>query len=202
MQQSETLGELAKALATFQGSVPTIKKDADNPFFKSKYASLENILTTIRPELAKNGLSVSQFPTENNGLTTVLMHSSGEYLQSTVSMSPKDNTPQAQGSAITYMRRYALSAVLGLATDEDDDGNEASKATPTKPAAKQAPKPPKLPTEPFAAAKVMIGQAKDVDAVIAVSVRADASDKFTSDQKQEIKRLAALKVDSFDNQPQ
>lgn len=122
---------------SFQGEVSAVTKDGNNPYFKSKYATLENIIDTIRLPLQKNGLSFSQFPTGENELVTILMHSSGEYLQSTVKMAPKDNTPQGQGSAITYMRRYALSAILGIATEEDDDGNGASK--PSAPAQKTAP---------------------------------------------------------------
>jgi hypothetical protein len=85
----------------------------------------------------------SQFP-DGDGLTTMLMHSSGEWLAATSRMTPKDQTPQGQGSAITYLRRYALSSVLGLATEDDDDGNAASKApvaakrAPTRPATSPA----------------------------------------------------------------
>jgi hypothetical protein len=200
VKKSDTIVEISKALVKFQAKVGTIKKDADNPFFKSKYASLENILTTIRKDLTDNGLAISQFPTGEDELTTILVHSSGEYLQSTVKISPKDRTPQGIGSAITYMRRYALSAVLGLATDEDDDGNAASAARkPVPPAAPKAPTRPKLPADPFDAAVMMIDQAKDVDAVIAVSDRASGSDKLTEEQKTKIKKHAAFKVDSFDN---
>lgn len=134
MEKSTTITEIAKALTKFQSKVSLIKKDGKNPFFKSKYATLENVIETIRSPLEETGLSFSQFPSGENELTTMLIHISGEYLQSTVKMSPKENTPQGQGSAITYMRRYALSAVLGLATEEDDDGNEASKpSTKEKP---------------------------------------------------------------------
>lgn len=136
MEKSTTITEIAKALANFQGKVATIKKDGENPFFKSKYATLENVIETIRKPLSEAGLSFAQFPCGENELTTIIMHISGEYLQSTVKINPKDNTPQSQGSAITYMRRYALSAVLGLATEEDDDGNEASKPSKLKQSSK------------------------------------------------------------------
>lgn len=135
MEKSQTIKELATALASFQSEVNAVKKDGNNPFFKSKYATLENIIETVREPLKKHELSFSQFPSGVNGLTTILMHNSGEYLQSTITMTPKDNTPQGQGSAITYMRRYALSSILGIATEEDDDGNAAS-----KPKAVEAPK--------------------------------------------------------------
>jgi hypothetical protein len=116
--------------------VGTIKKDATNPFFKSKYATLENIIAHITDPLATNKLTFSQFP-DGAGLTTILMHESGEWMKATMPLH-MGTKPQEQGSALTYARRYALSAVLGLAVDEDDDGNEASKPT-AKPVA--APKP-------------------------------------------------------------
>jgi ERF superfamily len=125
MNKSESIKELATALSKFQGEVQTIKKDATNPFFKSKYAPLDTIIEGIKKPLMANGLSYSQFPTGDNELSTILMHSSGEWIQSSVKMFAKDNTPQAQGSSITYMRRYAISAILGIATDDDDDANIA-----------------------------------------------------------------------------
>jgi hypothetical protein len=106
--------------------VENIKRDSKNPFFKSKYASLANVLDTIRVPLKEAGLAFSQLPTGDNELATLLMHSSGEYLMSVVKMSPLKNEPQAIGSAITYMRRYSLASVLGLNIDDDDDGNLAS----------------------------------------------------------------------------
>lgn len=126
METSQTIGELAAALAKFQGEVDNVKKDGKNPFFKSKYATLENVIATIRGPLKDNDLSFSQFPTGENELATILMHKSGEYIKATAKMNPKDNSPQSQGSAITYLRRYALSAILGIATEDDDDGNAAS----------------------------------------------------------------------------
>lgn len=204
MEQSEDIKELAAALVNFQKEVPTIKKDGTNPHFQSKFASLESIITTIKPTLSSNNLAVSQFPTGDDELVTILMHQSGQYIRTTVKISPQQRTPQGVGSAITYMRRYALSAVLGLATDEDDDGNAATAAKPAaqRPKAPAKPAAPKLPADPFEAAKVMIERARSVDEVISISERADASDKLTAEQKQEIKKVAAHKVDSFDNQSQ
>lgn len=130
METSPTIAKLAAALTDFQAAVPSVLKDSTNPFFKSKYATLENFINTIKPHLKKSGLSYSQLP-DADGLTTVIMHSSGEWLKATASLHLSKQDPQGQGSAITYMRRYALGAALGLATEEDDDGNAASK--PMKP---------------------------------------------------------------------
>ncbi len=138
MQQSPTIGEIAKALGQFHYQVGPISKDAINPFFKSKYASFENITTHIKDPLAKNKLTYSQFP-DADGLTTILMHESGEWIAATAKLTIKDQTPQGQGSAITYMRRYAPAAALGLATEDDDDGNAAS-APKVAPRAVSAPK--------------------------------------------------------------
>ncbi len=129
------LTEFAKALAAFQDEVGAVSKDGINPFFKSKYATLENVIATVKPLLKKHGLAFAQFP-DGDGLTTVIMHESGQYLGATANLELKGHTPQDQGSAITYMRRYALSAALGLATEDDDDGNAATvaaKATPIPP---------------------------------------------------------------------
>lgn len=127
MEKSTSIGGLAKALATFQGKVPAIKKDAQNPFFKSKYASLGNIIDKIKAPLAECGLSYCQLPDGDESLTTILMHAeTGEYLQATYQLHAAKKDPQGIGSAITYARRYALSALLGLNTDDDDDGNEAN----------------------------------------------------------------------------
>ena len=127
MEKSPSIKELAKSLSLFQIKVGSIKKDSVNPFFKSKYASLTTIIEHISIPLSESGLSYSQFPDEA-GLTTILMHSeSGEYIQATYQMPvAKQNDPQAVGSAITYARRYALGAILGLAIDEDDDANAAT----------------------------------------------------------------------------
>ncbi len=132
MTKSETITNIAKALVNFQKEVPAVKKGADNPFFKSKYADISSILEVIREPLAKNELSFAQFPSGDGGLTTILMHTSGEWIEETFLMRPVDTKPQTYGSMITYMRRYALGAVLGIATEIDDDGNEASKPSETK----------------------------------------------------------------------
>jgi len=127
MHKSESIKGIAKALLLFHMKAEVIKKDANNPFFKSKYASLSNILENIQSALAESGLTFSQIPTGEGGLTTILMHAeSGEYLLGEYIMKPTKNDPQGIGSAITYQRRYALCAMLGLNIEDDDDGNQAS----------------------------------------------------------------------------
>lgn len=139
MEKSQSIVNIAKALSQFQAKIGKVTKDATNPFFNSKYATLSNILETIKMPLIDSGLSFTQFPTGQNGLTTVLMHSdSGEYMQTDYFMNPSKSDPQAQGSAISYMRRYALSAVLGLNIDEDDDANAATHGASTPAAVAKA----------------------------------------------------------------
>ena len=126
MKKSESIKNISTALAVFHIKMDVIKKDAKNPFFKSSYASLSNILDAIKIPLAESDLSFSQHPMGENGMSTILMHKSGEWLGSHFTMKPVKNDPQGIGSCITYMRRYALAAILGLNIDEDDDGNSAS----------------------------------------------------------------------------
>jgi len=134
MQKSESIKNIAQALIIFHVKVDTIKKDAKNPFFKSTYASLTNILDAINEPLIESGLAISQFPTGADGLTTILIHGeSGEWISSTYEMRPVKDDPQGRGSCITYQRRYALASVLSLNIDEDDDGNKASQPTTEKP---------------------------------------------------------------------
>ena len=126
MNKSESIKELATALCSFQSAVEKIKKANINPFFKSKYADLSAILDVIREPLTDNGLSFVQFPKGRYGLETMLMHESGEWLSESYEMEPTKHDPQGAGSVITYQRRYALGAILGLNIDIDDDGNKAS----------------------------------------------------------------------------
>ena len=131
MLQSESIANLAKALSIVQGKLTHAKKDSANPFFKSKYADLESVWDACRDLLASNGLAVSQFPgsyceiDKSMALTTIITHESGEYISETMSVPVSKVDPQGAGSAITYMRRYALAAVVGV-VQADDDGNAAS----------------------------------------------------------------------------
>jgi hypothetical protein len=132
METSESIKEIATALCKFQSEVDKIKKTEENSFFKSKYADLSAILDVIRKPLSDNNLSFVQFPTEKHQLCTMLMHTSGEWMRATYEMTPTKNDPQGLGSVITYQRRYALGAILGLNIDNDDDGNAASTPAQTK----------------------------------------------------------------------
>lgn len=151
MNQSESIGKLAESLAKAQGAIEAAKKDKANPFFRSKYADLASVWDACRGPLSANGLAVVQFPSLQETrvtLTTVLMHSSGEWLSDELASPLKETTPQAIGSIITYLRRYSLAAIVGVAPDEDDDGNAASGRVTQKPNGNGHSKPP--PAKPSA----------------------------------------------------
>lgn len=127
--------EIIAAMAAAWGEIPTIAEDSTNPHFKSKYASLEGILRTVRPILAKHGLWVSQasVPCDSGAsVQTRLYHGSGGSLDlGTVCVPVNKNDAQGYGSAMTYARRYGLLSALGLAAGDDDDGNAAAAAKPS-----------------------------------------------------------------------
>ena len=131
MQKSSEITEISKALSEFRKEVKQPLKDANNPFFKSKYVPLENVVEAIDEVAPNHGLSFTQWPVNdgngNVGVSTMLLHSSGQYIEyDPIYMKPDKQTPQAIGSAITYSKRYSLSAVFGITSDEDDDGNQAT----------------------------------------------------------------------------
>jgi hypothetical protein len=118
--------ELAKALCSFQKEMRPVAFDRTNPYFKSKYATLSALVSTAAPILSKYGLSVSQILVDDGAVQTILLHESGEMLQGTLRIEPAKKDPQGVGSAITYARRYSYASILGIVSDEDDDGNAAT----------------------------------------------------------------------------
>lgn len=137
MKTSETITKLASALAKFQSQVPVVPKSEQA--YGYKYAALDTIIEHIRQPLAKNGLSFLHLVGEGGSVSCMVLHESGEYIQSDYITLPVDNSNprtspiQKMGSAITYAKRYTLSAMLGLSVDEDTD------AAPTKTAPKPQP---------------------------------------------------------------
>jgi hypothetical protein len=132
MNLEHSTPELFTALAKMQGEVENATKGSLNPHFKSKYADLAEVLNTVRPVLAANGLSVIQSPSFDGGVchvTTTLAHSSGGYITGTMSCVPAKMDGQGVGSSTTYLRRYSLAAVCGIA-QEDDDGQSAAHNKP------------------------------------------------------------------------
>jgi len=141
MKTSPTLGALAKALADAQIEITSASMDAKNPHFGSRYATLASVMDAAKP-LAKHGIAVSQAAEVTDGrvaVSTILIHSSGEWISESISLKPRQDDPQSVGSAITYGRRYLLASMAGIAAEDDDDGNAATdpRRTAPKPAVKQ-----------------------------------------------------------------
>lgn len=130
---------LAMALIAAQTEMPAVEPDSVNPHFESRFVSLGHLIAKVRPVLNRHDLAVTQYPSRDEDgtptLVTILLHKSGERLESTAPLLLPKQDPQGQGSAITYMRRYALAAVLGISDQEDDDGNGASGEKPKAKAA-------------------------------------------------------------------
>jgi len=140
MNQSEAINELATALSAAQGEIQNAEKSSDNPFFGSKYADLAEVLNQTRPVASAHGLSVSQFPFSDGddvGVESILMHSSGQWMKSKIQLPIQDfaegeldnkgnqkhvNWGQESGKILTYLRRYSIAAIFGIA-QEDVDGN-------------------------------------------------------------------------------
>ena len=135
MQKSETIGELSTALSKAESEFPQIKRSQKVNFataggtrIKYSYAPLSEIFDAIRKPLAENGLAISQPMTIIDGkliVETVLSHSSGEWISGQILIESQKLDPQSIGSALTYARRYSLSALLGIASEEDDDAEGA-----------------------------------------------------------------------------
>ncbi len=138
MNQSETIKELASALALAQAEMGGAVKDSANPFFKSSYADLTSVIKVLKEPFAKHGLSYVQMPVtsaggQGVGVSTMLMHKSGEWVQQEYLLPMDKITPQGAGSAITYARRYALQAMAGIPAVDDDAEAAMLRNEPTLP---------------------------------------------------------------------
>lgn len=140
MRTSESVAKIFPALIDAQAEFADLKKDTTNPFFKSQYVELSQVLSSIRPVMHKQGLAVLQFPghiaDSKLAITTRVIHTSGEWIEDEAHVPLQKNDPQGFGSTLTYAKRYSLIAALGLVADEDDDGNKGTapvKETPKEP---------------------------------------------------------------------
>lgn len=128
MKHSETIKELAAALHKAQKNIKAALKDSTNPHFKSKYADLSSVIEAVKQPLLDAGLVFTQGVHDAEGgvaIETMLLHTSGEWLSSTLRIPASKQDAQGFGSAITYGRRYGLQALCGVPA-EDDDGNAAA----------------------------------------------------------------------------
>lgn len=188
MNKSESIKELATAIAKAQAEIENASKNSANPHFKSKYADLAEVLNTVRPVFAKHGIAVIQAPSYDNGIAsveTMLTHASGEWMSNTCSAPVSKQDAQGVGSAITYLRRYSLAAFAGVA-QEDDDGNASVGQQPRKPAAPAVPAivaPPAITDDRFSKALTAIREGKST----AASVRAHFT--LTTEQDNELHSL-------------
>ena len=145
MGMSAEIKDLAIALSKVQATIKPATKDATNPHFKSRYADLPAVWEACRAPLAANNLSVVQMPTDAGegrvGLKSILLHSSGQYIACEYSTRLQQDNAQGVGSALTYLRRYALAAMIGIVADEDDDGNAASQPARNGGSSSEQPRP-------------------------------------------------------------
>ena len=151
MKTSEQINELTTALAKAQGEFTNPERNREvrvatkaGGEYRFSYSTLDCVMDMARPILAKHGLSITQPPTTRDGnvvVLTKLMHSSGQFQEEEIAITPETFGPQQIGSAISYMKRYAYCGMLGIASDEDDDGNAAS-GNEILESRKRAPKPP------------------------------------------------------------
>lgn len=181
--QEEGTAQLAAALVLAQTEMPKVEPDKVNPHFKNKYVTLDHLIALTRPVLNKHGLAIVQMPSigpaGEMALTTTLVHTSGETWSQQMLLAIEKSGPQGQGAALTYARRYAWAACLGISSDEDDDGERAASSaaraaradTPTDAArapsrgSRQTPDTPATPDAPPPAPKPIT--AATVDAITA-----------------------------------
>jgi hypothetical protein len=133
MKSSETIGAIAPALIKAQSQMQGIIKEGKNPAFRSKYVTLDSILDTLRPILTSNGLMLAQGSHQPETMQAVtvesrIIHTSGEWISTTATIPVTKPDAHGLGSALTYGRRYSVSALLAISADEDDDANGAVQA--------------------------------------------------------------------------
>jgi hypothetical protein len=151
MERSESIGQLAQALAKAQKSYKPLKKESTNPYFNSKYADLAAVLESTKDALADNNLAVIQLSSyvDNKAVVrTVLAHESGEFILEDLALPNKKDDAQGIGSSLTYGRRYAYSSIVGVSADSDDDGAGATSGkSPENPTPKALPKVNQIPAK-------------------------------------------------------
>ena len=152
MNASTSIAAISAALCKAQSLIEGAKKDNTNPHFKSRYADLASVWDACRVPLSKHGLAVMQLPGKDDRgyyLATILTHESGEWVEGILYIVPVKDDPQGLGSAITYARRYALAAMVGVAPDDDDAegsmGRSPAKPEPRPPPQRPAPPAVKVP---------------------------------------------------------
>lgn len=180
MNKSDNIAELAKALSKAQADMSGAKKSSNNPFFKSKYADLKEVIECVKEPFADNGLSFVQFPISNDGFAgveTVIMHSSGEWISNEYMLKVSKNDPQGIGSAITYARRYALQAACGVPSEDDDGESAMGRSSKQKKAPEPKPEPKQTKTE----AIELLAAAEDFSKLVGAWNRVSKENKKNED---------------------
>ena len=189
---SEEINEIATALAKAQESMTVAEKDGKNPHFKSAYSTLASVINAVRPMLSKQGIAVFQdvgTTSEGVQVTTRFIHSSGQWLSSTIAAKPQKPDAQGIGSCVTYLRRYGLMAAAGIAPGDDDDGSAAAGLVESKVNTRQAQKPPPQQNSPeaFWLKRFASGDSEQLD----VSVLCKIKDRGEIDPDRAAKGIAA-----------
>ena len=166
VKTSDNIGEIAAALAAAQAQMGAALKDSTNPHFKSRYADLASVMEATRPYLAAHGIAIVQMAetlkeTGEVVVTTALLHKSGQIIAGRLSATCKDLSPQPVGSAITYLRRYGLMAIAGIAPD-DDDGEAAMGRQYQQPERREPSRPAEPPPEPDEVAAAIAARCKQL----------------------------------------
>ena len=161
VRRSDGIAKFAEAMTRAQAELKNPPKESTNPHFRSKYADLATVRDAVVPVLARHGLAVMQLPCELHdapALTTLVMHVSGEWVETTIKLRPSKTDPQGVGSALTYARRYALQSIAGVAAEDDDDGHAASQSAKHAAPAKATPSPASITglSESAATAKTLV----------------------------------------------
>ena len=193
---SDSITSLMKAMLTVQGEVDGVSKDATNPHFRNRYASLESVVDAIREPCQRAGLVVTQAPGVVDGntiaLTTMICHAeSGEWMRSTIQLPLAKADPQGAGSALTYAERYSLMAIFNLPA-VDDDAEEASRPARPAPERRQPPDPAPPPIEDDMLASIAAVDAETaLDRMIGSTRWQDAFAPLPADAKHRIRTAIA-----------
>lgn len=175
---SEQVNELFAAMAKAQATIQPALKDKANPFFKSRYCDLASVWSACRDSLSSNGICVVQTVDKNESgmfLITTLGHMSGQWMRSQMPILLGKMDPQSLGSAITYCRRYSLAAIVGVAPDDDDDGERAQQTYRKQEAQNQ-----ELP-KPLPISKEMVQELVDLESQVSQECR-EKSKKFMQEK--------------------
>lgn len=191
-------GELAKALVSAQAEMPAVEPDKVNPHFKSGFVSLDHLIAKTRPVLNKHGLAISQSPSHIEGqpaLTTTIHHLSGESVSSTMPLLVGKNDMQGLGGALTYARRYAWAAALGICADEDDDGEQAAeiatRARQNEPAPRTNGSPPRADRLQVSTVEVLIGELNEANILGEPAVRDGMKQAYGTEITAELSKAQA-----------